>query len=74
VATLVAALHVLPLDLGAAEHAARIRGDLEEQGQGIGTADYLFAGICLAQRGTLLTGNLKHFKRVPGLKLEMQLP
>ena len=74
VATLLAALHVLPLDFAAAEHAARVRGDLEDQGQGIGTADYLIAGVCLAHGATLLTANLKHFRRVPGLKLGMGLP
>ena len=69
VATLVAALHVLPFDLAAAERAAHVRRDLEGQGNGIGTADYLIAGICLAHGATLLTGNTKHFERVPGLKL-----
>jgi len=31
--------------------------------------DSLIAGIVLANGGTLLTGNRKHFERVPGLKL-----
>jgi len=73
VGTLLAALHVLSLDFAAAEHAARVRQELEEQGQGIGTADYLIAGVCLAHGATFLTRNLKHFRRVPGLKLGMQL-
>ena len=69
VATLLAALHILPLDLAAAAHAARVRRELEEQGQGIGTADYLIAGVCLAHGATLLTRNLKHFERVPNLRV-----
>lgn len=35
----------------------------------IGTADYLIAGIVLANRGILLTRNRDHFERVPGLTL-----
>jgi len=69
VATLLAAMHVLPLDLVAAERAAHVRRELEGLGQGIGTADYLIAGVCLAHGAMLLTGNRKHFERVPGLKL-----
>ena len=33
----------------------------------IGRADLLIAGIALAQRATLVTRNLRHFQRVPGL-------
>jgi predicted nucleic acid-binding protein len=42
---------------------------LEARGEGVGMADYLIAGICLARRATLLTKNRKHFERVPGLLL-----
>ena len=69
VATLLDAMHVLPLDLASAQQAAHLRRELDKQGRGIGTADYLIAGVCLAHRATLLTLNLKHFERVPGLKL-----
>ena len=69
VATLLAALHVLPFDLASAEQAAKVKRELEEQGQGIGTADYLIAGICLSHGAILLTNNLKHFERVPGLRI-----
>jgi tRNA(fMet)-specific endonuclease VapC len=74
VATLLAALVVLPLDLAASEHAARVRRELERKGNGIGTADYLIAGVCLAQNAVLITGNTKHFDRVPGLKLSGRYP
>jgi predicted nucleic acid-binding protein len=32
-------------------------------------ADYLIAGVCLANGGVLLTRNTDHFKRVSGLKI-----
>ena len=46
-----------------------VRRVLESQGQGIGMADYMIAGVCLANGGVLLTRNLDHFGRVPELAL-----
>jgi predicted nucleic acid-binding protein len=61
------ALQVLPFDLEASRHATAIRQTLEAQGRPIGMADYLIAGICLANGAALLTRNHAHFDRVPGL-------
>lgn len=36
----------------------------------IGRADLLIASIALANRATLVTRNLRHFRKVPGLKVE----
>ncbi len=36
----------------------------------IGRADLLIAGIAPARRATLVTRNLRHFRQVPGLRLE----
>jgi predicted nucleic acid-binding protein len=69
VSQLLAALTVLGLTPGASERAADVRRKLESQGQGIGMADYLIAGVCLANGGVLLTRNQDHFGRVPNLKL-----
>ena len=69
VSRLLAALTVLGLTSAASERAAEVRRLLESQGQGIGMADYLIAGVCLANGGVLLTRNQDHFSRVPDLKL-----
>lgn len=69
VATLLEAMTILPLDAEAARRAADIRQALESAGQGIGTADYLIAGIALSKSAILLTRNQAHFGRVPGLSL-----
>lgn len=66
---LLAGLSILPFDEDAAEAAAATRRELERQGQPIGMADYLIAGICLARSCSLLTRNRTHFERVPGLHL-----
>ena len=62
-------LDTVPLERNAAERAAAVRRGLESAGLPIGMADYLIAGIALEQDLPLLTGNRKHFSRVPGLKL-----
>ena len=69
VSQLLAALTVLGVTPAASEQAAAIRRELETAGNGIGMADYLVAGVCLAHDGVLLTRNLDHFERVPGLKI-----
>lgn len=60
---------IFPLDSEAARRAADIRQALESVGQGIGTADYLIAGIALSKSAILLTRNQADFGRVPGLSL-----
>ena len=67
--TLLRALVVLSFDEVAAERAAAARRELDAKGYPIGMADYLIAGICLANGAILLTRNRKHFERVSGLAL-----
>lgn len=67
--TLLAGIAILPFDDAAAERAASTRRHLETAGSPIGMADYLIAGVCLANSAILLTRNRKHFERVPGLVL-----
>ena len=69
VEALLDALTILPFDEEAADRAAEVRRTLESEGEGIGMADYLIAGICLARSGLLLTRNREQFGRVPGLSL-----
>jgi tRNA(fMet)-specific endonuclease VapC len=60
----------LPLDRSAAEEAARIRADLERQGQTIGPYDLLIAGQACASGLPLVTNNVQEFRRVSTLKVE----
>ncbi len=68
---LLAAMTILPLDSEAARRGGEARNELLARGNDIGMADCLIAGICLRDRATLLTGNRRHFARVPGLQLSL---
>jgi tRNA(fMet)-specific endonuclease VapC len=60
----------LHFDRKAAEEAARIRINLEQQGQRIGPYDLLIAGQAVASGLRLVTNNRQEFQRVEGLKIE----
>ncbi len=63
-------LEVLPLAPPADEHYAVIRHDLERSGTAIGPNDMLIAAQALALDATLVSGNVREFSRVPGLKTD----
>lgn len=60
---------ILPFDHPAASQAAAIRAALEAAGQPIGPIDTLIAGTALANGATLVTRNLREFRRVPQLQV-----
>lgn len=62
-------VEVLPFDETASQKAADTWRTLNESGQLIGIPDILIAGICLANELPLLTRNVGHYGRVPGLEL-----
>jgi tRNA(fMet)-specific endonuclease VapC len=65
-----ARLDVLPFDEDAAAHAADIRAVLERQGEVIGGYDLLIAGHARSKGLVVVTGNLREFRRVDGLRSE----
>jgi tRNA(fMet)-specific endonuclease VapC len=68
--TLLPNLPVIPFDATAAYRYAEIRAELEGRGILIGDADLRIAAIALARGLTVVTGNVHHFQRVPGLTVE----
>ena len=60
---------VVPFDAECAVHYARIRADLERSGLKIGANDYLVAATALSRDATLVTNNVREFKRIPNLRL-----
>lgn len=67
-AEFVAPFEVLPFDRNSAEHHGRLRHRLRRTP--IGERDLLIAAIAVANRLTVATGNVREFRRVPGLSVE----
>jgi len=61
---------IVPFDEPAARSYAEIRVGLEATGQRLDDPDLRIAAICVAHDLTLVTGNVRHFERVPGLRVE----
>ena len=59
----------LPYDDRAAERCGQVIADLERHGRAIGLADCMIAAIGLSEDLTVVTRNLRHFRRVKGLKV-----
>jgi tRNA(fMet)-specific endonuclease VapC len=64
-----AGLEVVGFDATAAEVAGQVRAWLAGQGTPIGPYDSLIAAHAQALGVTLVTNNVREFKRVPGLQL-----
>jgi tRNA(fMet)-specific endonuclease VapC len=63
-------MRVLPFDQVAAERFADLKADLERLGTPIAEADLRIAATALVNGLILVTGNERHFRRVPGLAIE----
>jgi tRNA(fMet)-specific endonuclease VapC len=59
---------IAPFDAAAGEAYGEIRAQLEKARTPIGSLDQLIAAHGRSAGATLLTANLREFKRVPGLK------
>jgi tRNA(fMet)-specific endonuclease VapC len=63
-------LPVIPFDTAAAEIFGRLKADLERAGTPLAEPDLRIAAVALAHDLTLVSGNARHFGRVPGLVIE----
>lgn len=63
-------LDVLPFDAAAAAHSADIRAALEREGRTISPVDLLIAGHARSRGLVVVTGNLREFSRIAGLRCE----
>ena len=63
------AVTVLPYDIAIAKVFGSIRAHLETKGMILPDADIQIAATAIGHNLELVTGNLRHFKRIPGLKL-----
>lgn len=64
------ATSILPFDEEAAEVYGPLRARLESEGRRLDEPDLRIASIALSRGLTVVTGNVRHFGRVPGLVVE----
>jgi tRNA(fMet)-specific endonuclease VapC len=64
------ATSILPFDAAAAEVYGPLRAHLEREGRRIDEPDLRIASIALSRDLTVVTGNVRHFARVPDLAVE----
>ncbi len=67
------AVTVLPFDTAVAQVFGEIGAQLEGRGQRLADADLQIAATALHHGLILVTGNIRHFERVPDLELERVL-
>jgi tRNA(fMet)-specific endonuclease VapC len=67
------AVTVLSYDVAAARVYGQVRAQLESAGRPLADADLQIAATALRHDLELVTGNVKHFKRVPGLRISLAL-
>lgn len=68
--TILPNLPVLPFDLSAARRYGQLRADLETSRITLGDADLRIGAIALARDLKVVTGNVGHFEKIPGLVVE----
>jgi predicted nucleic acid-binding protein len=68
--TLLPNLTILPFNDDAARHYGELRAELERRGTPLDDADLRIAAIALSRNLIVVTGNVRHFQRVPGLAVE----
>lgn len=66
---LISVVTVLPFGHAEAKASAQIRVQLEKKGTPIGPYDILIGGTALGNQATLVTHNLKEFKRIEHLNV-----
>ncbi len=62
-------VRILPLTRPIMQRFARIRGELRRSGQLIGDPDILIGVTAVHHDVMLVTQNVRHFRRIPGLQL-----
>lgn len=62
--------NILDVNLKAARLFGKLKADQRKKGRTIGDLDILIASTCLAYGFTLITGNLRYYAGIEGLRLE----
>ncbi|MGR3318625.1 MAG: PIN domain-containing protein [Candidatus Anammoxibacter sp.] len=68
--SLIPSVNIVSFDEKAAFVYGQIRADLEKAGKIINHSDLQIAAITISNKYILITGNVRHFKRIPNLRVE----
>ncbi len=63
-------VNILPFDSESGQAFGLLKAELEKSGIGCSEPDLRIAAIAIQHNLTLITGNTRHFKRIPKLKFE----
>lgn len=63
-------LDVVQLDPPSVEIFGRLKATLEGEGRRLADFDLLIAATALSRAAVLVTGNRRHYERIPGLEIE----
>jgi tRNA(fMet)-specific endonuclease VapC len=61
---------VVQTDMPILRRFGRLKAEFEKRGQLLADADLLIAAAALENGGLLITGNIRHFERIPGLVID----
>ncbi len=70
VMSFLATLPVLGLDEASAQIFGEAKALLERQGQRLADADLFIGAIVASRRGIVVTGNHRHYERIPSVNIE----
>lgn len=70
VTSFLATLPVLNLDHASVQIFGEAKALLEQQGQRLADADLFIGAIAAARHATVVTGNRRHYERIPGVVIE----
>lgn len=63
-------VNILPFDRESGRLFGIMKADLEKRGIAISEPDLRIAAVTIQHNLILITGNTKHFKKIPGLRIE----
>ena len=63
-------INILSFDEAAAKTCGKVKAEMENKGTVLSEPDMRISAIALHHNLTVVTGNTRHFFRVPGLKVE----
>jgi tRNA(fMet)-specific endonuclease VapC len=70
VTSFLATLPVLGLDEASVQIFGEAKALLERHGQRLADADLFIGAVAVAQRAIVVTGNRRHYERIPGVTVE----